>query len=99
MNTPHKNAEVIKAWADGKEIQYRFEDGKWHDFEHCGTAGPWISDSPQWRIKPQKRELWLNVRADGKAFDHPSREEADRCAGPAVRIACIRIEFEEGEGL
>lgn len=24
MNTPHKYAEAIKAWADGREIQYQY---------------------------------------------------------------------------
>jgi len=27
MNTPHKHAEVIKAWADGSEIEYNYGDG------------------------------------------------------------------------
>ena len=47
---PHKHAEVIKAWADGHEIQYRMQ----------GTARTeWIdSDTPTWnetkeyRVKP-----------------------------------------------
>jgi hypothetical protein len=45
-------------------------------------------------VKP-KHVRWLNCYADS---DYESRESADRHGG-SDRIACIRIEFEEGEGL
>ncbi len=51
MNKPHKHAEVIKAWADGAEIE-RFST----------VDKDWVSvDSPNWypenkyRIKPQPK--------------------------------------------
>jgi len=54
---PHKHAAVIKAWADGAEIEYRFfDDGEWL-----------IADSPSWkvgtqyRIKPQEVVKKYNV--------------------------------------
>ena len=43
---------------------------------------------------PEKLVRWVNVYPDA----HPSKKDADHCAA-ADRIACIRIEFEEGEGL
>lgn len=46
MNKPHKHAELIKAWADGVEIEY-FNDG-WH-FRECPA---WDEDTV-YRIKPQ----------------------------------------------
>jgi len=49
MKTPHKHAELIKAWADGAEIEYL----------DVGSASVWRSvTSPRWdgqgsyRIKP-----------------------------------------------
>lgn len=30
MGTPHKHAGLIKAWADGAEIEFRDETGGWH---------------------------------------------------------------------
>ena len=52
MNKPHKHAELIKAWADGAEIQFkRQQEKEWQD------AGP----NPSWyecfdyRIKPQPK--------------------------------------------
>jgi hypothetical protein len=43
---PHKHAEVIKAWADGAEIEY--EDCGWHN---CTTGVIWDEET-QYRIKP-----------------------------------------------
>lgn len=48
MNTPHKHAALIHAWADGAEIERKEPDGTWVK-----------SDCPTWklhyeyRIKPQ----------------------------------------------
>lgn len=51
MKTPHKHAELIKAWADGAEIQYS-----------TGLSHLWHSaDNPSWwkgyeyRIKPEPK--------------------------------------------
>jgi len=42
----HKHADLIHAWADGAEIQYRFKDG-WSDIEN-----PSFIDCFEYRIKP-----------------------------------------------
>lgn len=47
MPTPHKHAEVIKAWADGAEIEY--EDCGWHD---CTKSTVWDEET-EYRIKPE----------------------------------------------
>ena len=52
---PHKHAELIKAWADGAEIQdrYKFGYGDWTDWAD--------NDEPTWqfdheyRIKPEPK--------------------------------------------
>lgn len=59
MGTPHKYAEVIKAWADGKTIQWRRNWGlnptQWQDIEkpdfHCETV--------VFRVKPEKKSPGL----------------------------------------
>jgi hypothetical protein len=54
MNKPHKHAALIKAWADGAEIQY---------LNTYATAPHWVDvvenkpewdDSTEYRIKPEK---------------------------------------------
>ena len=49
MKTPHKHAELIKAWADGAEIQYRYNANiPWHD----ATSPQWWEYDCEYRIKP-----------------------------------------------
>jgi hypothetical protein len=51
MKTPHKHAELIKAWADGAEIQFRFPcDLKWTD-----TKTPSWDGIAEYRIKPEPK--------------------------------------------
>lgn len=50
MTKPHKHAELIKAWADGVEIQVLMESGKWEDMAH-----PKWYDVLTYRIKPQPK--------------------------------------------
>ena len=49
-------------------------------------------------VKP-KRTLWLNVYPDDEVYAHGSREDAEGGNADDSRIACLKIEFEEGEGL
>lgn len=64
MGQPHKHAEVIKAWADGAEIQVR-----------STPVSPWVdTDNPpfiecfEYRTKPQQisvlRHVSFNSRQD-----------------------------------
>lgn len=48
MNKPHKHCEVIKAWADGAEIQVKVS-GTWSTIASYPT---WYEDL-EYRIKPQ----------------------------------------------
>ena len=67
MKTPHKHADVIKAWADGAEVQYR-----------CSASGDWMpATCPGWshiatyRIKPEPkpdRNVAAWVFSDGSAM-------------------------------
>ena len=48
---PHKHAEVIKAWADGAEIEFRFSrDGLW---KPCKNNCPGWLEGTQYRVKPK----------------------------------------------
>ena len=50
---PHKHAELIKAWADGAEIEYKSKFlGTWHLFDNNKDA--WV-DSYEYRIKPEPK--------------------------------------------
>lgn len=50
--TPHKHAELIKAWADGAEIQFRYNVAfTWTDVK--GVCG-WDEEC-EFRIKPEPK--------------------------------------------
>jgi len=54
MRTPHKHAELIKAWADGAEIEFydtRFNEHRWK------LTGPFPYWQPEveFRIKPEPK--------------------------------------------
>jgi len=54
MKTPHKHADLIKAWADGAEIEYRsYSSSNWHPI----CLG-WTWDTTlivEYRIKPEPK--------------------------------------------
>lgn len=65
-NKPHVHAELIKAWADGAEIQFKNICGNWEDISSPAWAPAHI-----YRIKPQPkpdviREYYINT--DGRCF-------------------------------
>ncbi len=49
MKKPHVHAELIKAWADGAEIEYRDRQNPWVPMP---THGDW-EDFFEYRIKPE----------------------------------------------
>ena len=49
MKTPHIHAELIKAWADGAEIEV-FNYGQWWPLE-----APFWEEETQYRIKPEPK--------------------------------------------
>jgi hypothetical protein len=50
MRTPHVHAELIKAWADGAEIECSFDEGKWEVI----SKPNWL-ETCQYRIKPEPK--------------------------------------------
>jgi hypothetical protein len=49
MNKPHVHATLIKAWADGAEIEYKSQTGPWMG---TGRSGPLWNPYVEYRIKP-----------------------------------------------
>ncbi len=50
---PHKHAELIKAWADGAEIEVSSNLTNWTSVYHPN----WHLENARYRIKPQKKSL------------------------------------------
>lgn len=97
MNTPHKHAAVIKAWADGAEIQAR-----------PGVTSEWIDcvGSPQWypdyfyRVKPEPKPDVVRFMVCANYFGCKTLEEAKGIAKGHDRswIVKVVIDGETGAG-
>lgn len=70
MNTPHKHADVLRAIADGKAVQWQSDDGRiyWQDFCVNGIITPLTHSRHEWRIKPEPKPdvvAWLVQSLNG----------------------------------
>ena len=65
---PHKWAEVIKAWADGKPIQVMDDQFycEWTDYPKYGLSPDFNSDHLEWRVKPEPVETYHFVEYMGE---------------------------------
>lgn len=62
MRAPHKHAEIIKAWADGAEVQFRrYGEIVW---KGIGEQPCWFDDI-EYRIKPAPKPDVVMTRAVG----------------------------------
>lgn len=51
---PHKHADVLRAIADGKKVQWRdTPSGPW--FDEAGTLTPIAHAHLEWRVKPEPK--------------------------------------------
>lgn len=95
----HKHATILRAIADGTEIQYRrAEDGQWSPCDLADVALWEDNPSFQFRVKPERISGWINVYCHmcGDLYDTKEAADAGSMDG---RIACIHVEFDEGDGL
>ena len=98
----HRWADVIIAFAEGKDIQCRFVTWEWCDVDNLNMIN---HNDMEWRIKPEKKKGWINIYPGYGIAHSPTgifddKQEADNAAARDLnRVACIEIEYEEGEGL
>lgn len=66
--TPHKHAQLIKAWADGAQIEFRDPDSHPAQIWKEISDPSWV-DNLEYRVKPQpkkyKADAWLVFNSDG----------------------------------
>lgn len=56
MNKPHKHAELIKAWADGAEIEVKIPKDDKESYKPPSNWTRWeITKYPEWRISAEYR--------------------------------------------
>ncbi len=86
---------LIKAFSEGKKIQYKSQD-VWVDIDRPGWC-----DDVVYRVKPEPKTVWINIYPDLiGGIGHETKELADEAATfHETRVACIQITYAEGEGL
>ena len=77
MNQPHKHKDVIIAWANGEEIEFRDPDtSTWRPI----TVPSWI-DNIEYRVKPEPKEsvhtfrIGVGAYADGSVYTFTANNE------------------------
>jgi len=68
MKTPHKHAELIKAWADGAEIEVMTDDRSWR----LMLSPRW--ESKEYRIKPEPKPDIVEYRYAERQYLVPVEE-------------------------
>ena len=88
---PHKHAELIKAWADGAEIQWLNKvDGVWDD---CLDTPTWSEDY-EYRIKLEPGKQWMyiyNNTPEGKSWISPVTPDYYRGVAHIVYMGKIEV--------
>ncbi len=93
----HKHAELIKAWADGAQIQVKAHKLAWEDRENP----LWDMDS-DYRIKPEEKQLvvrwlWAYKTASGwvATSSFYTDGEVEGSKHERVKLEYTRTEFPE----
>lgn len=93
MGQPHKHRDVIIAWANGAEIEWRHgNDGAWQE----KTSSEWFLEN-EYRIKPKivKREGWIGIYDDSVSSGSIYRTQKECESNCPSACITIRIEWEE----
>lgn len=100
--TIKKNLPFIQAFAEGKDVQYRYAaPGRFGREWLSINDGSGIFADPnfEFRIKPEPREFWINVYS-GPPCDlmiHSTKKRADEEASDD-RLECIHVREVVDEG-
>ena len=81
---PHKHAKLIKAWANGAEIQCKCL-GKWED-----ELNPQWEECFEFRIKPEKEPDIVRVfgfrTPDGKPYELELLKQSGHITGKCLKV-------------
>jgi hypothetical protein len=95
MKTPHKHAELIKAWADGAVIQYYIPRsigiGSWHNV--VGNRPSWGLNE-DYRIKPENVVKYGNITRSFDTYWSRNREPSHNVMAtfdPDGRLLSVEI--------
>jgi hypothetical protein len=103
--TRHKHADILIAIAEGNAIQVRgTANHPWRDWTDSDVTPLTknVYDTVEWRIKPGKKTGWIAIGKSDICWIDEEKENAIKqfkAEYQTTPIACIAIEYIEGEGL
>lgn len=98
MTKPHKYAEAVKAWADGRPIQYKpNKESCWIDYDpeyarrHRINLDFYSSDTPkfdkyEWRVKPLNIVIKTKIRYEIDRFTNWGKLIQDTGVKPNIHL-------------
>jgi hypothetical protein len=92
----HKHAELIHAWADGAQIQFRL----WGGVEWLDTATPQWEVKYEYRIKPEEKQpvvRWQWAYPTMKGWTTTNYFYDDKEILNAIHDGCIKLEYTRTE--
>lgn len=98
MGQRHKHADVIIAWAEGKDVQVRDEGTKrWYD---DGGKFPLFDEDREYRIKPPAKKYRVALFKDGAESYTLTADNQETSNGYEVAYTFVRwltdwVEYEE----
>lgn len=76
------------------------EDAEWRLIAWFNDGAYSVSENPNDLIEVRPKQVrWVNIYPDGWLSESYDSQEKARRHSSLSRVACIRVEFEEGEGL
>lgn len=88
---PRRNAEVIKAWADGADIQFK-RGSTWEDYDN--SEGLPDFDFGIWRVKPENIVVEECVYVSKTITEHGIKGSLEIANGSPRHKPNIRLEFD-----
>lgn len=90
--TIEEMVQVLEAFKDGKEIEYRLRPEYWRSCHEGGwkkmVCSDWNFARWEYRVRREPKEIWVNEYEDGIHAGHDSRGRAEAfCASYAIRRA------------
>lgn len=82
---------LVQAVADGKTIQSHVDGGRWMD--HNGEVNFTLPPC-RYRIKPEPREVWVNIYSDGqlgRAYATKEQANAVKLSHPCKKVKCAKF--------
>ena len=96
----HKHAAVLRAIADGKDVQLRTAlQGVWIDFDVDSHINPITSGiNAEWRIKPEPKPDVVRYHNSYSSIGYETREAADKYAVHPDTKGRYRLTFDGETG-